>query len=104
MSRNQRNPLQLYVGESDRAERHATWLELFFDLVFVFAISQLAHFLHLCFGVETLGFTDGRKRQPPYNVYSLKHSRYTYNIQRDNYVFDSKESILLDSLRLNTKP
>ena len=46
MSRSQRNSLQLYVGESDRAERHATWLELFFDLVFVFAIAELAHFLH----------------------------------------------------------
>ena len=26
-------------------ERHATWLELFFDLVFVVIISQLSHFL-----------------------------------------------------------
>lgn len=27
-------------------ERHATWLELFFDLVFVLAIAELARFLH----------------------------------------------------------
>ena len=27
-------------------ERHATWLELFFDLVFVLAIAELAHYLH----------------------------------------------------------
>jgi len=30
---------------SDENERHATWLELFFDLVFVVIISQLSHFL-----------------------------------------------------------
>jgi low temperature requirement protein LtrA len=27
-------------------ERHATWLELFFDLVIVVAVAQLAHLLH----------------------------------------------------------
>ena len=27
-------------------ERHATWLELFFDLVFVLAVAELAHYLH----------------------------------------------------------
>ncbi len=27
-------------------ERHATWLELFFDLVFVLAIAQLGQYLH----------------------------------------------------------
>ena len=26
-------------------ERHATWLELFYDLVFVVTISQLSHYL-----------------------------------------------------------
>ena len=26
--------------------RHATWLELFFDLVFVFAVAELGHYLH----------------------------------------------------------
>jgi low temperature requirement protein LtrA len=46
MTRNQRLLLQLYVKESESNERHATWLELFFDLVFVVAIAQLAHFLH----------------------------------------------------------
>lgn len=46
MSRSQPRPLRLYVGESDSSERHATWLELFFDLVFVVAIAELAHFLH----------------------------------------------------------
>jgi low temperature requirement protein LtrA len=30
---------------NDEKERHATWLELFFDLVFVVIISQLSHFL-----------------------------------------------------------
>ncbi|MBW4443371.1 MAG: low temperature requirement protein A [Plectolyngbya sp. WJT66-NPBG17] len=46
MKRNQRQPLQLYVGESETSDRHASWLELFFDLVFVVAIAELAHFLH----------------------------------------------------------
>ncbi|HET6658834.1 MAG TPA: low temperature requirement protein A [Rubrobacter sp.] len=27
--------------------RHATWLELFFDLVFVLAIAELTHYLHV---------------------------------------------------------
>jgi len=36
-------PPQLRIGDSSEAERHATWLELFFDLVFVVAIAQLAH-------------------------------------------------------------
>lgn len=31
---------------SGRGERHATWLELFFDLVFVLAIAELAGYLH----------------------------------------------------------
>jgi low temperature requirement protein LtrA len=30
----------------DTADRHASWLELFFDLVVVVAVSQLAHLLH----------------------------------------------------------
>jgi low temperature requirement protein LtrA len=55
MNRNQRSSLRLYVAGNERdlhpegelqTSRHATWLELFFDLVFVVAISQLAHFLH----------------------------------------------------------
>lgn len=46
MARNQRQLLQLYVRESETSDRHATWLELFFDLVFVVAIAQLAHVLH----------------------------------------------------------
>lgn len=39
-------PPQLRIGEGIEEEsRHATWLELFFDLVFVVAVSQLAHAL-----------------------------------------------------------
>ena len=26
-------------------ERHATWLELFYDLVFIVTVSQLSHYL-----------------------------------------------------------
>jgi low temperature requirement protein LtrA len=29
----------------DQGERHATWLELFFDLVFVISIAEVAHTL-----------------------------------------------------------
>ena len=32
-------------GQESETERHATWLELFYDLVFVAAVSQLAHSL-----------------------------------------------------------
>ena len=48
----QRQSLRLHTGDRHSPEgelqtsRHATWLELFFDLVFVVAIAQLAHFLH----------------------------------------------------------
>lgn len=38
--------LRPHCGEENDHERHATWLELFFDLVFVLAIAELAHMLH----------------------------------------------------------
>jgi low temperature requirement protein LtrA len=37
---------ELRINESKQEERHATWLELFFDLFFVVAISELAHNLN----------------------------------------------------------
>jgi low temperature requirement protein LtrA len=36
-------PPRLRIGEDSKEERRATWLELFYDLVFVVAVSQLAH-------------------------------------------------------------
>ncbi len=36
-------PPRLRIDESEESERRATWLELFYDLVFVVAVSQLAH-------------------------------------------------------------
>lgn len=36
-------PPRLRVGDDETQPRHATWLELFYDLVFVVSISQLAH-------------------------------------------------------------
>lgn len=41
----QRPPL-LRLHASEGGERHATWLELFFDLVFVLSMAELAHLLH----------------------------------------------------------
>ena len=38
--------LRPHLEEDSTQERHATWLELFFDLVFVLAIAELAHMLH----------------------------------------------------------
>jgi low temperature requirement protein LtrA len=38
--------LRLQQPSEDRPERHATWTELFFDLVFVVAVAQLAAGLH----------------------------------------------------------
>ncbi len=32
------------MGETEE-ERRATWLELFYDLIFVAAVSQVAHYL-----------------------------------------------------------
>lgn len=46
MNQKQRHLLQLNVAENSESDRHGFWLELFFDLVFVVAIAQLAHFLH----------------------------------------------------------
>lgn len=38
------NPPRLRIYDAENGEpRHATWLELFYDLVFVVAVSQLAH-------------------------------------------------------------
>ena len=40
-------PPRLRIGEeSEQEPRHATWLELFYDLVFVVAVSQVAHNLY----------------------------------------------------------
>ncbi|MBD2435305.1 low temperature requirement protein A [Nostoc sp. FACHB-110] len=36
-------PPRLRIGEDTEEERRATWLELFYDLVFVVAVSQVAH-------------------------------------------------------------
>ncbi|MEO1207937.1 MAG: low temperature requirement protein A [Cyanobacteria bacterium J06638_20] len=38
-------PPRLRQDDTEATERRATWLELFYDLVFVAAISQLAHYL-----------------------------------------------------------
>ena len=39
-------PPRLRLGKDSEAERRATWLELFYNLVFVVAIAQLAHKLN----------------------------------------------------------
>ena len=41
-----RTLLRLQEAGEERVERHATWTELFFDLVFVVAVAQLATGLH----------------------------------------------------------
>jgi low temperature requirement protein LtrA len=38
-------PPQLRTLDADQGERHATWLELFFDLVFVISIAEVVHTL-----------------------------------------------------------
>lgn len=47
-------PPRLRIGEYSEEERHATWLELFYDLVFVVAVSQVAH--NLSADVSLSGF------------------------------------------------
>lgn len=48
-------PPRLRIGEDSEEHRHATWLELFYDLVFVVAIAQLAH--NLSNDVSLSGFS-----------------------------------------------
>ena len=48
------NKNNMTTTNNDEKERHTTWLELFFDLVFVVIISQLSHFL--LHEVSLLGF------------------------------------------------
>lgn len=43
MTREWRRPPRLRVGEAEEGERRATWLELFYDLVYVVAVAELAH-------------------------------------------------------------
>ena len=43
MARQWLQPPRVRVGESDERPRRATWLKLFYDLVLVVAVSQLAH-------------------------------------------------------------
>lgn len=40
-----RRPIDVYGEEGEGIPRHATWLELFFDLVFIVAIAELGSFL-----------------------------------------------------------
>ena len=46
MSRLRKHFLYLQHHQNYESDRHATWLELFFDLVFVLAIAELSHLLH----------------------------------------------------------
>jgi low temperature requirement protein LtrA len=39
-------PPALRIDEENRIERHATWLELFYDLIFVAVIAEIAHNLN----------------------------------------------------------
>ena len=39
-------PPALRIGEENKIERHATWLELFYDLIFVTVIAKIAHNLN----------------------------------------------------------
>ncbi|MBD2130439.1 low temperature requirement protein A [Microcoleus sp. ZQ-A2] len=45
MSKRLWEPPRLRVSAGNEEERRATWLELFFDLIFVVAIAELAHYL-----------------------------------------------------------
>ena len=49
-----RNRPRLLTLDSDPGERHASWLELFFDLVYVFAVAQVAQILVK--NTDALGF------------------------------------------------
>lgn len=46
-------PPRLRSGQESEVERHASWLELFYDLVFVAAVAQLATSLSSDYSVPT---------------------------------------------------
>lgn len=48
-------PMTLRSGDTAEMERHSTWLELFYDLVFVAAISQLATLLSADYSPSGIG-------------------------------------------------
>ena len=52
-------PPRLRTGESEEKERHATWLELFYDLVLVVAVSQVAYVLSLDHSPKGIAVTVG---------------------------------------------
>ncbi len=56
MTRNLWQPPRLRWDEDQVHERHATWLELFYDLIFVAAIAELAH--DLSDNISWAGFLD----------------------------------------------
>jgi low temperature requirement protein LtrA len=62
-------PPRLRTTDAEEGERRATWLELFFDLVFVVAIAQLSHELvedHSLAGFARYGFgIESQASTPP---------------------------------------
>lgn len=65
-------PPRLRIGEDSEEHRHATWLELFYDLVFVVAVSQVAHYLSndvslSCWRVRNGGYSTPTLEQVPSN-------------------------------------
>lgn len=56
MNRSIWQPPRLRIDEEEHGERRATWLELFYDLIFVVAIAELSHYLKAHFSF--LGFLE----------------------------------------------
>lgn len=48
-------PIQLRRDDADETERRATWLELFYDLIFVAAMGELAHSLSAHLDLKGIG-------------------------------------------------
>ena len=83
-------PPQLRIGEDSVAERRATWLELFFDLVFVVAIAQLAHKLNEDISLSGFfGFVlqDTFSHRAPANITPTNHQNFHAANLRDEDFF-----------------
>jgi low temperature requirement protein LtrA len=78
-------PPRLRTAGAEADERHATWLELFFDLVFVVAITELAHQLEI--DHSTAGFLRFAALFVPVYVAWQGYSFYADRFDTDDLLF-----------------
>lgn len=97
-------PPQLRLDDDSEAERRATWLELFYDLVFVVAIAQLAHKLNedvSLFGFVALFIKICGFNTPPLvggtdkcDIVHSPHSRRMVRFVPSKFIFQRNERMI----------